>query len=364
MGRMNDFEAPTTVLYIEDSGCHDEKLVFTGSGAEYFRIWIVSLLLTVATLGIYSAWAKVRRQRYFFANTRLAQSGFGYHGSPLAILRGRIVALLFLAACNIAWKISSFAGVVMLAVLAGLMPWLIWKSLQFRLFNTSYRGIRFGCGGHAAQVYRVYLLLPLLSLFSLFLLSPLAHHRARKFQHEESRYGATYFSFHAGPLAFYKAYAQALVCWIAGALLIALAFGGMFSDISEAGGLKQAGGKTQVQFVLFAAINYAWFYLLVTVFGIQLQNLVWNRTRLGGHQFRCQLKAARTAWIALTNCIGVVLTLGLFIPFAQIRMLKHRIEALTFIPAGSLDGFIETTHGIVSAVSDGASDMLDFDLSL
>jgi uncharacterized membrane protein YjgN (DUF898 family) len=30
-------------------------------------------------------------------------------------------------------------------VLAG--PWLIWRSLQFKLYNTSYRGIRFGFRG-------------------------------------------------------------------------------------------------------------------------------------------------------------------------------------------------------------------------
>ena len=34
---------------------------FTGSGSAYFRIWIVNLLLSLVTLGIYSAWAKVRK---------------------------------------------------------------------------------------------------------------------------------------------------------------------------------------------------------------------------------------------------------------------------------------------------------------
>ena len=36
---------------------------FTGSGFEYFRIWIVNVLLTIVTFGIYSAWAKVRTLR-------------------------------------------------------------------------------------------------------------------------------------------------------------------------------------------------------------------------------------------------------------------------------------------------------------
>ena len=43
------------------------RLEFTGSGSEYFRIWIVNLLLTLVTLGLYYPWAKVRRLRYFYA---------------------------------------------------------------------------------------------------------------------------------------------------------------------------------------------------------------------------------------------------------------------------------------------------------
>jgi uncharacterized membrane protein YjgN (DUF898 family) len=65
---------------------------FSGSGKEYFRIWIVNLFLTVATLGIYSAWAKVRRLRYFDRNTHLAGAVFDFRGDPKAILRGRRAA--------------------------------------------------------------------------------------------------------------------------------------------------------------------------------------------------------------------------------------------------------------------------------
>jgi uncharacterized membrane protein YjgN (DUF898 family) len=49
-----------------------EQLHFTGSGAGYFGIWIVNLLLTIVTLGIYSAWAKVRRLQYFYRHTEVA----------------------------------------------------------------------------------------------------------------------------------------------------------------------------------------------------------------------------------------------------------------------------------------------------
>lgn len=52
-------------------------LRFTGSATEYFRIWIVNLCLTLFTLGIFSAWAKVREKRYFYSHRLL--DGAPYH---------------------------------------------------------------------------------------------------------------------------------------------------------------------------------------------------------------------------------------------------------------------------------------------
>ena len=42
---------------------YSARLTFDGPAAEYFRIWIVNLLLTLLSLGVYSAWAKVRKAR-------------------------------------------------------------------------------------------------------------------------------------------------------------------------------------------------------------------------------------------------------------------------------------------------------------
>jgi uncharacterized membrane protein YjgN (DUF898 family) len=56
-----------------------EAMRFTGTGAEYFGIWIVNLLLTIVTVGIYSSWAKVRRLQYFYRHTELAGSSFDFH---------------------------------------------------------------------------------------------------------------------------------------------------------------------------------------------------------------------------------------------------------------------------------------------
>lgn len=69
-----------------------QKLQFTGTATDYFGIWIVNIFLTVLTLGIYSAWAKVRRRRYFQGHTLLEGNGFGYHATGKQIFLGRLLA--------------------------------------------------------------------------------------------------------------------------------------------------------------------------------------------------------------------------------------------------------------------------------
>lgn len=364
MANLGSLESIQTVLYMEEPTPQTHRLEFSGSGGEYFRIWIVNLLLSILTLGIYSAWAKVRRTRYFYDNTRLANVSFDYHGSPLAILRGRVVAVLFFAAYEIAARVSSVAGMVMLALLGALIPWLIWKSLQFKLYNSSYRGIRFGFGGKVRRVYFVYLLLPVLSMFSLYLLAPFCHQRIKQFQHEHSRYGATRFSFHAPAGAFYKAYLIGLAAALAGVIVISLAFSGTLAGIMKAGGLRQVGAAALGALMVFLLALYAWLFLLVPVFLTMLQNLVWNNTRLGNIQFHSELRFPRMAFITVTNLLGIVATLGLFIPFAQIRMMKYRIESISLTVAGDLDGFVAGSQTKASATGEGVADLLDFDLSL
>src|SRR5271170_5314068 len=100
-----------------------QPLHFNGNGAEYFGIWIVNLLLTIVTLGVYSAWAKVRRLQYFYRHTDLAGSSFDFHGSPIRILIGRVIALAMLIAYNYSVRLRSPLTLVIIVGLAVVMPW-------------------------------------------------------------------------------------------------------------------------------------------------------------------------------------------------------------------------------------------------
>lgn len=79
------------------------SLHFTGSATEYFRIWIVNTCLTLFSLGVYSAWAKVRKKHYFYSHTVLDGTPFQYLGQPIPILKGRLIA----TALFITWYVAT-----------------------------------------------------------------------------------------------------------------------------------------------------------------------------------------------------------------------------------------------------------------
>ena len=62
----------TTATTSEDPATVEYSFEFRGNTGEFFKIWTVNMLLTIVTLGVFSAWAKVRTKRYFNGNTFLA----------------------------------------------------------------------------------------------------------------------------------------------------------------------------------------------------------------------------------------------------------------------------------------------------
>lgn len=336
------------------------RLEFTGSGSEYFRIWIVNILLSIVTLGIYSAWAKVKRNKYLYSCTSLDGSTFDYHGNPIAILKGRVVAVAIVIAYNIAFASSPLLGVAILLAFMAVLPWMIWRSLQFKLYNTSYRGVRFGFDGSAGRAYWVYLLLPILAAITLWIfLGPKLHHSLKKFQHTESRYGNHHFGFDATAGSFYKMYYAFFIPVLVGAFILGVV-AAMIAPVATAA--LQTDPK--VVPIVLTIVLYAFMLLVVPVFMTIIQNLIWNHTTLGEHRFKSELKWGPMMFITITNLIAIVCTLGLFIPFATIRALRYRLESTSMMVAGSLEEFVADTTEHVSATGEGITDLLDFDMSL
>ncbi|MBF6986609.1 MULTISPECIES: YjgN family protein [Cupriavidus] len=336
------------------------RLSFTGSGSEYFRIWIVNVLLTIVTFGIYSAWAKVRTLQYFYRNTRLDGASFDYHGKPSAILKGRAIVFGLALAFQLASNVSPFLALAMLVALLAVFPLLLVRSLRFRMANSSYRGLRFAFTGGDAEAYKVFVLWPLAAVFTLGLLGPLAHQRFKQYQHRNTRFGTAPFGFAAGAGEFYGVYLRAF-----GVVLATAVAGIVLSFVLGAVVAPGTKGLAAAAILGFAIAGFYLGLLAVSPYLMaRLQNVVWSHTTLAQHAFRCQVGAGRMIFIFVTNLIAIALTLGLYLPFARVRATRYRVESVTMLAAGPLDSFVAGEVQQVGALGDAAVDWYDIDIAL
>lgn len=344
-----------------------EGFSFTGSGREYFGIWIVNLLLTLLTLGLYSPWAKVRRMQYFYRHTQLAGAGFDYHGDPVAILKGRLIALGLFLIYNLSFEVSGLTGVIGLLFLGAMLPWLLRSSLRFRLKNSSYRGLRFRFTGDMKGAFETFLVLPIAALVTLNLAWPWAHHRLKDYQHNHSRYGTTAFAFDASIGSFYKEYMLIGLLGLA-ALVVPVVIAVMLAANTAGAAAPPAPGAPNpaVAAGIFAVMAgfIVGMLMIAPVFQARIQNLVWNHTTLGPHRFSSAVSAWRLAGVQLGNLLLIVLTLGFFTPWAAVRLARCRVDALSLATAGSLDAFVADQEPEVGAIGEEAADLFDIDIAL
>ncbi|MBI5889124.1 MAG: DUF898 domain-containing protein [Nitrosomonadales bacterium] len=340
-------------------GQQEHSFEFSGKGWEYFKIWIVNLVLTILTLGIYSAWAKVRRLQYFYRNTRLAGASFDYHGQPKAILKGRVIAFGLFLLYNVTLKLNPILGLAVGLVLVVVMPWLLMRSLRFKLYNSSYRGLRFGFVGKAGGAYGAFLGYPVLAVLTFYLLAPLAHQRIKRYQLDNSRFGNTAFKFNGSVKGFYLIYLSALVAMIGTVLLVVtLAMMSATGAGKEAMAAAFAAVGPVVLLIMVAAI-----LVISSLFIAYMQNLVWGNTEVGAHRIFSHVSARRLLWIRVSNFIGIVLTLGLFTPFATIRMLRLQLESMGVAVSGDLSDFVAGQQQQASATGEETAEMFDVDIS-
>jgi uncharacterized membrane protein YjgN (DUF898 family) len=344
-----------------------EPLRFTGNGAEYFGIWIVNLLLTLGTLGVYSAWAKVRRLQYFYRHTELAGSSFDFHGSPIRILIGRVIALVLFVLYNYSVRLHSPVTLVVFAGLAIALPWLLRNSFRFRLYNTSWRGTRFHFRGSVGGAYRVFLLNGFLAVITLYLMAPFAHQRFKAYQHDNGWFGRTRFSFHARAGQFYALYALlGAAIGIFGYLLFKAGIGSAIVSMMH---VQQQHGRVdprtlfRVMLIVYGGLILMGL-LIGPVFQALLTNLIWNNTRLGDHRIECHLSPLGLMWLNVSNFALVVVTLGLFIPWAAVRAARFHLEAVKLLPATDLQEFVAAEPEAIGAVGEEAVSVFDFDISL
>ena len=331
---------------------------FTGNATEYFRIWIVNFALSVVTLGIYSAWSKVRTQRYFYANTYVAGAAFEYLAKPIPILKGRIVAFVLFSAYILSAQISVKIQLSLLALIFLVAPWLIVRGLRFRARYSAWRSLNFSFVGSYGKAYVNYLLLLVFVPLSLGLYQPFLKARQKRFVIENSRFGTTAFYFKALNGDFFPPYLKAfglIILWYIVATVLTIF---IFSTVGMPG--RSHGLHWQLYAVI--AIMYLGIFAVAIYLTTRINNLVYNNLELAGNRLRSELRARDMIGLYVSNTLAILCTAGMLVPWAMVRLARYRASRMTLISTGNLDSFTASSSGEESAAASEVDTIFDIDI--
>jgi uncharacterized membrane protein YjgN (DUF898 family) len=375
-------------------------VAFTGTGGEYFRIWIVNLLLIMVTFGFYYPWAKVRKLKYFYNNTQLGGHALEFHGEAKKMLRGSLIVGVFFMIYSVAVDFSAVAGAIAILAFLALAPVLFRASMRFRLANTSWRGMRMRFV--AADMKEAYwcitpalalLLLPgmVLAFFAndaapskgspaitwidavpvglyallVVVAIPYFFWRLKRYQHNHYAWGPLKTEYRSEVGATYKVFG--LTALLAAGIIAA--FFALFFVLLPSGTGSIRSGTFGAIFSLVVPMTLLFFVVINILprayFSVSMQNLLWSRT--GNHhvRFKSDLQAGQYIGLQFKNYFLILLTLGLYWPFAVVNTTRMQLQAISLKTRISLDQLTDAARARENdAAGDMAADIFGFDVGM
>ena len=341
----------TTVTTDSATQRYITPFVFHGNGADYFRIWIVNLLFTILTLGIYSAWAKVRTKKYFYGNTELAGDRFDYIASPIAILKGRLIAVALLLIYSLAGAFSPLSGFVLGLTLFLCIPLIVVAALRFNANNSIWRGVRFGFDGTILQAFKPYFLWLLFALVTLGLGYPHARYKINQFNINHHRFGQAHSYSTATSGGFYLI---ALIC--VGAFFATFI---LYGFLSTAIGMDEQGFLQAISIAIFMLIYITIIFLYQALYF----RLVFNNIEVVENRLRNNISLHVYVMILLTNFLLILVTLGIYHPWAAVRRVRY-LQSNLWIEAQDLNAFTARESDNIAARGEELGEAFDLGIGI
>lgn len=393
---------------------------FHGKAGEYFRIWIVNVVLTVLTLGIYAAWAKVRTRRYFYGNTLLDGKPFDFTGNPIAILKGNLIFGGLFILYTVSSAMFPPVAILVLLVIMALMPWLIQKALRFRAHNTVHRNVRFSFRGKVGEAYGIFLALAFLIPFTIGLIVPYMQFRRNKYLLGNMSWGSADAELKGTAGFFYRTFFKILGILFLIGVLAAFSVPILSSlvrqaDISKPGStvamaslsrqlpaMGQVAEKNEFQKEFdkafdaqiertpnlseeekeklkkskeqFSHIGEAMIFMIIPVYLFMFIVFIYYHVRTTNYclnttvwkeigYLESRIRTRDLIWIYITNGIAVLCSFGLLIPWVLIRMARYRTSrTVLHARPGSLDSVAQASGLSDSAMGDAGADIFDFEV--
>lgn len=379
---------------LESAAIDAHPLEFSGRGGEYFRVWIVNVLLSIVTLGLYTPWARRRTVQYFYGHTLVADSPLEFTAPQRKMVTGFVLLVLLTLAYNIAVDTGQDMAVALLLLGGAVLAPYLWASaMRFRLGNTRWRGLRLRFAASWREVYSaswpVFAIalvwigvvfglrwvapelaqaldgatpdgderssaMPALppALWALLLLgvvlSLLCFIRL-EYNYQSLLVLRTHLGAEAGRwkpvyMDFVKIWLATvgvfLLCVLGMVALVTLAAGGSVALLAGLG--KNAGVWV---FFLFLFGFFALFMLLLLASAparayreARMFLLQWNNIGVSQvARFRCTLSVRGFVWLRVRNLLLTLLTLGFYRPFARVSEYAMKLESVTLHVKGGVD---------------------------
>ena len=348
---------------------------FSGTGLQLFGVQLVNILLTCLTLGIWIPWARVRKRRFFYNNTRIFDEGLDYLATGFDIFKGWLVVTLIL----IAYYALPFLGVPFLQeglslILVFIYPWAINRTLRFNARSIAWRDVRFDFKGSYLGSFWYFFLLPILGILTLGLLIPLASKSMRDYVAHNYSFGTAGFHCDASLGSYYGAGFKALLLFLilfVPIVMLVMAplaeplvaqFGQGFTEE----GLSVLLDDPGLQTILYALPVVLFFILMITggYYRALTRNIMVNALRLqGGVRFRSDVSGMVLALIMVSNLFLVILSLGLLQPWTQVRQYRYLTEQTEIRPVSDMRGFIDKQLRAGGSIGDAVGEAGNLEIS-
>lgn len=329
------------------------KTDFNGKGEEYFRIWIVNTLLSIVTLGIYSAWAKVKNTKYLYQNLSINNHRFNYHAQPIQILKGRLIAIFTLFLVTLLGLLNDAVYFISIIAFIFLAPWLINKSLSFNMRMTSYRNVRFDFQGDYWNTFIWIFIAPFFSIFTLYLALPHILRKADEYLISNYKFGNRSFNAILSSREYYKAAFMAFGAVLGMSFILAIPF--TFAQVIPNG---------EILNIFLIVLGYILFVATFTsVYGSVIRNHQFNNSKIEGiADFESTIKIKNFLFLISTNILMVIFSLGLAIPFVQIRTMKFFSKNTLVNTQPEIENVIDDISHESSALADEVADAFDIEV--
>lgn len=382
-----------------------KALEFNGKASEYFKIWIVNILLTIITLGLYYPWAKVKNNRYFYANSLLDGKNFEYHAKGKQLFIGYLIAMVLLITYIILQKVSPTASIIMIVLLSLAIPWIILKSMLFNMRVTSFSNVHFAFKGKLGQAYINFLAYPLalyVALIGMFvlmsfidsvilsivvfiaLLALLIYGLAfikknnSRFFINNLQYGQGIFKtsleikkfaiilLKTSAIAVFSTLFTFVVIGVIAYLTIGMQTLASFSQIGQNPDILNS--SLSIIVPLVSLIYIAMIIVMIFVMAYSLaanRAYIYENTNLDENiNFSSTLEALPFAWILISNFIVVIFTLGFAIPWSKVRVARVMLENTQVNTNAGFDEYISKKQSQTSSMGEQIGDAFDVDVGI